>query len=138
VRIQYAIACRYAEAQGGSMTIIGGGIDSFIVQTLPTPVGFMIGFRAVGLKEEFNGGMVNFHLHVASPEGSTVGNEIDTPLGPLLAPHAREEWPVGITFASAVQFVAEEEGCYEIRYRVDDHEDGLPIYILTSPPQPTP
>jgi hypothetical protein len=132
LRIQYAIPCRYAEGVGDINNILGGGIDTTMVQGLPVPVGLMVALRVVGAVDEMVGETLDFHCHVAAPDGTDAGFALDHELGPIEAPAARQDWPVGLVLSFGIQWQAETEGTYMIHLQVNDQYDALPMHVVVA------
>lgn len=132
MRIQYAIPCRYAEGVGNVNNILGGGIDTTIVQALPVPVGLMIALRVVGAVDEMVGEMLKFHCHVAAPDGTEAGFALDHEIGPVEAQAARQDWPIGLVLSFGLQWHAETEGTYMIHLQVNDQYDALPMHVVVA------
>ena len=129
MNIEYAIPCRFVEANGGLGTIVGAGIDTWVVPALPTPVGVMIAIRAVGEPAEVAGTTHHLHCHVEAPGGSTVGDALEVDF-PVEAPDARQDWLLGVFIPAGVQWIAEEAGTYTVYVKVDDSEFPIPMHVV--------
>jgi hypothetical protein len=134
LRIDYAIPCRYVEANANLATLVGAGIDTWWVQEIPAALGLMVAVRAVGPPDQVAGTMIAFHSHVEAPDGTRCGDELDQQLGPVAAPDARQDWALGIMFGFAIRWQADVEGTYTIHLRVDDDEHPLPMHVVHGPP----
>ena len=54
MRLDWALSARYAEAPGdGTVTILGGGIDTFWVGELPAPIGIFLPMRVAAPEDEW-------------------------------------------------------------------------------------
>ena len=130
MRIDYAIPCRYTEATGNLGTIVGAGIDTWMVHALPADLGVMVAVRAVGAPADVVGEMVSLHCHVEGPNGQSAGAPLDQELGPIEAPDVRQDWSMGLILPIAIRWRAESEGTYTLHLRVDQSEHPIPLHVV--------
>jgi hypothetical protein len=130
LHIDYAIPCRYVEANGNLATIVGAGIDTWQVAELPADLGTMVAARAVAAPADVTGQMVALHCHVESPDGSSCRDVLDGSVGPVDLPDARQDWAIGVFFPIAVRWRAEVEGAYTLHLRIDESEHPLPLHVV--------
>jgi hypothetical protein len=134
LRIEYAIPCRYVEANNNLATLVGAGIDTWWIPEIPAALGVMVAVRAVGPPDEVAGAMINFHSHVEAPDGRRCGDELDSELGPIQAPDARQDWALGVMFGFGIRWQVDQEGTYTVHLRVDHHEHPLPMHVIHGTP----
>jgi hypothetical protein len=139
LRVDWGIACRYAEVNDNLATIVGAGIDHLYVPALPAPVQVVVAVRLVAALDELGADKTHqVSCVVRAPDLSEVGGlsgglEIPVPEG------AREDWLLGIHIPLAVRFEAPGEGAYTIEIKVGGADPyQLPIHVATVPPPGVP
>jgi hypothetical protein len=129
VNIDWVIPCRYIEVHDNLGTIVGAGIDTFWVPTLPATLQVILAVRLLAVAEELGAGEQHSSTNrVRDPRGdvlSEVNGEftIDTEA-------ARPEWLAGFIVGTVVQFEVAEEGTYTIEHAVGDASASLPIHVV--------
>jgi hypothetical protein len=72
VNIDWVIPCRYAEIHDNLATIVGGGIDTFWVAELPTPIQLVLVMRLLAMAEEIGPDQKHTVVNrVRDPKGRT-------------------------------------------------------------------
>jgi len=110
-------------------TIVAAGIDTTMVSELPRAIGMMIALRVVGAVDELVGNTLDLHSHVEAPDQAIV-SQLDHAIGPIEAPAARQDWPLGLGLCFAVQWEATMAGTYMVHIRVDQEYDALPMHVV--------
>jgi hypothetical protein len=71
MNIDWIIPCRYVEVHDNLATIIGGGIDTFWVEELPSTIQLLLAIRLTGLSEEFTPDH-STATRIKDPSGNTI------------------------------------------------------------------
>lgn len=139
VRIDWAVACRYAESDGQIATLVGAGIDVLNPPALPMMVGVMLVVRLAAAADEFEGGVQHdVTCRVLDPAGAPVLAQDDTPAEAMVMSFAAPEgvqqrvtgWLVHPLFAFQVAWIARESGSYSIETSAGDDTHLSPIHVL--------
>lgn len=140
MRIDWAVACRFAESDGNIATIVGAGIDVLNVPTMPVLVGVMIAVRLAAPADEFVGGATHeVTCRVLDPLGDPVLAEDGTPAESMTMGFAAGEggvqqrvpgWLVNPLFAFQIAWIAREPGTYSIETSTGEDTRLSPIHVL--------
>lgn len=134
LRVDWAIACRYAEVNTNLATIIGGGIDHMYVPALPQNVQVIVATRMVGDPQELLGQphtvrCVAFHPHTLDEIARAEGQMN------LQGPVVQQDWLASIHIPMGIIFPADAEGAYRLEVSADESDAYiLPMHISTNPP----
>ncbi len=131
LRVDWAIACRFAEVNNNLATIVGGGIDHTLVPALPAPVQVIVLARLVGPPEEFQG-----EHTVACAAYAPNLSELARVEGRLVIPAIPPaDWVLAIYYPMAVQFLASDAGAYRLEVSIDNSEAyPIPMHVTDQPP----
>ena len=133
MNIEWVIACRYVEVHDSLATIIGGGIDTYWLTELPSPLQVVLAVRALATAEELEAGETHRVRNVVrDPDGNQIG-EMGGDLA-IEGEAARPDFLVGITLPMVVQFEATQEGTFSIDVAIDDASRALPIHVVHGAP----
>src|SRR4051812_10584636 len=122
MRIDWAVVCRYAEAQpDGTLSITGAGVDTFWLpdDSLPAPFPLVIAFQLVGAPVELERPHA-LSIRVdppAAPPGEPAIGRLEA------APGAIGVSPSGeapLRFPAVIQIRAEAFGVYTVHVDLDD------------------
>lgn len=134
MRVDWAIACRYVEVNGGLATIIGAGIDTFWVSEFPANLTVPVAVKVAGSQDEVEnehvlmGRVLNPQLEeIASIQGTfTAESSLD----------AQPGWEASIALATLHVFTATEPGAYTIDVNVDGRSQTVPLAVRQLPAAP--
>lgn len=134
MNIDWVIPCRYAEVHDNLGTIVGAGIDVFLVPELPSVVQVNLAIRITATAEELTPGMVHQgKTIILDPSGATSSEaEIEFALG---VENPRADWLNGFIFPATVQFEAAETGTYTIEHVLGGNSSAIPIHVLEGTPE---
>lgn len=130
MNVDWVIPCRYIEVHDNLGTIVGAGIDTYWVPTLPTTIQVVLAVRLTAMAEEF-GEKHTATNRVRDPHGeelSEVSGDIE------LSGEGNPDWLTGIILPTVVELEAAEEGTYTIEHEIDGSSRALPIHIIHGPP----
>jgi len=140
VRIDWAVACRYAESDGHIATIVGAGVDVLNPPVLPALVGVMLVVRLAAAADEFDGGIEHDVIcRVLDPSGVPVLAQDGTPAEEMRMSFAAPAegvqqrvsgWLVHPLFALQIGWIAREPGSYSIETSAGDDTHMSPIHVL--------
>ena len=116
MRVDWAILCRFAEVDDGLATIIGGGIDTFTVPSLPALLDLVMVVRLVGSPEETEHQLA---IRLVDPELKQVGKELRATFSGTPNPEALPGWEAGVILRVAAGFPAPVAGPYTLEIAVD-------------------
>ena len=134
VRVEWAVACRYAEVgPDGLATIVGAGIDCFWPAELPAVVPVLVAIKVVGAHGEL----------VAARQHELISSVLD----PQMAEVAKlsftfavergdlhpEGWEGGTVIPTLHRFPVEAEGAYTLDIAVDGNHHTVPIMVRLGP-----
>ena len=130
MNIAWMIPCRFVEVHDNLATIVGAGIDTVTVPSLPAPVQVMLGIKLTGLADEFDESVKHsFTNRVRDPNGEVVGEQTgEMAIG---VQSTQTEWLVGVTLPFVVQFDVSEAGTYTIEFIVGGAEAQIPFHIVS-------
>ena len=134
LRVEWAIACRYAEVNNNLATIVGAGIDHMYVPALPMNVQVVLAVRLVGDPEEATSETHTLRCVAFGPdtldELARAEGELDMRGSAVLS----SDWLASIHVPMGVMFHAESEGAYRLEVSVDDSDAYLlPMHISSAP-----
>lgn len=128
MRVDWAILCRYAEAEGGLAAIMGAGIDTFWSTEFPVTILAPIVIRVVGTEDE----MAHEHailFRVLAPDLSALA-EVEIQLDAALNPLREPGWEQAAVFVTAHQIEVESPGTYSIEIDIDgQHMKSVPFRV---------
>ena len=126
------------ESDGGTATIIGGGINLFFVGELPAPVGFMLAVKLSGPPQDWEG-QFRLGFKILDTTATAIREEefeIGGQFGPELFPGP---WERGGILATAHQFEVSEAGPYSLEILIDDEpKHSVPFFVHLGPPPTAP
>jgi hypothetical protein len=129
MNIDWVIPCRYVEVHDNLGTIVGAGIDTYWLPTLPAPVQVIMAVRLLAMAEELESDEPHHAINrVRDPHGQVM-SEISGDFA-FTGRTIRPEWLTGLMLATAVQFEATEDGAYTIEHVVDGATASVPIHIV--------
>jgi hypothetical protein len=136
VRLDWAVACRYAEVRSGSATIVGAGFDTFWTEAFPYAIQFFIALRVAAPAEEF-GPETDHELRIdllgpdmAQLDTLKVGFQGGGP-GPLHEPG----WELTSMIPALVRFTVQAAGTYSLELYLDDeHKKTIPVLVREGGP----
>ena len=136
MRVEWAIACRYAEVNDNLFTIIGAGIDNMYVPTLPMPVQVAVAARLVGTPEELT---ARTHTVRCVAYGPDDVEELARAEGQMelrdLQVRNPADWLASLHVPMGIVFPVSAEGAYRLEVGVDDSDAYLlPLHIHSGPP----
>jgi hypothetical protein len=134
VNIDWVIPCRYAEVHDNLGTIVGAGIDVFVVPELPSVVQVNLAIRITATAEELAPGKVHQgRTIIVNPNGETGSEaEIEFALG---VENPRTDWLNGFIFPATVQFEAADVGTYTIEHVLGGQSNAIPIHVVQGVPE---
>jgi hypothetical protein len=129
VRVDWAIPCRYAEvARDGTATLVGAGIDSMWVPSLPHEMSLFLVLRFVGAEDEFEAGTW-FEVRLVDPklrETQVATRAVAAAKPPLKFPGLE----MGAPFASLIDWEASDYGLYTLEvYLAERRERSVALAI---------
>lgn len=137
MNIDWIISCRYAEVHDNLATIVGAGIDTWWVPTLPSPIQVCFVIRLLATGDELG----PEHKHtvrniLTGPDGQLLSDLNDTfqVATAAEAAGARTEWLNGIALVTIIQFEAAQPGTYTFEHIVDGSSKQVPLHIALGPP----
>jgi hypothetical protein len=132
VRVDWAIQCRYAEADGGIATIVGAGIDTYFVQEFPAELTLVVAVRLAGADEEMvEEHDMSFRVHDPDMEITDgIRGEFRAERNPL----AQAGWEAGLLFVTAHQIAAPSPGAYGLEILIDDESKHTVHFFVREPP----
>ena len=137
MNIDWIIPCRFAEVHDNLATIVGAGIDTFWLPSLPAPVQVGVAVRLLATADEL--GPDHHHTVrniVRGPDGSPLSDLIETFKAGSLEEiaNARPEWLNGIALVLMIMFDAAEAGTYTFEHIVDDSSKSIPLHVVHGVP----
>lgn len=133
MRIEWAIPCRYCEANGGLMTIVGAGTNIFFVPAFPGAVGVHIALSIVGAENEASE-KHRFKAHVLGPQMEPVTPTIEGELEFAGSDTKPPGWEERLFIPTAHQFPVQEPGTYTVEMTIDDRSFTVPLLVAEAPP----
>ena len=127
LKVDWALACRYAEVNNNLATMVGGGIDHTYLPALPAPMQVIVLARLIGPPEEFQGEH-NVACAAFAPDLSELARVDGTLVMPEIPP---TDWLLAVYYPMAVQYMAPTAGAYRIEVGIDD-SDPYPIPMHVS------
>lgn len=114
-------------------TIVGAGIDTYWMPSLPAPVQVALAVRLLAMAEELEGDQPHqVSTTIRDPRGEPI-SETSGEMS-VAAVAARPDWLTGLMIPAVIQFEAAEEGTYTIEIGVDDASKSIPIHIVEGLP----
>lgn len=138
MNIDWVIPCRFVEVHDNLGTLIGAGIDTFWVQSLPAPIAVAMALRLTAMADELGPD----HPHsirnlIRDPDGGTLSDVTGEFMAE--ASGARTNWLNGIMLSSLITFEAVEEGAYAFELTVDGAStSAVPLHIVHGAPPAAP
>lgn len=135
MNVSWIIPCRYVEVHDNLATIVGAGIDTYWVPTLPVPIQVPVAVRIEALPEELAPDVQHTVRNILTgPDGSVLSDLTDTGAFGGGQVVERPDYLQGVALATVVQFEAEQEGTYQFEHMVDDSSASAPIHVVQGPP----
>jgi hypothetical protein len=137
VNIDWIIPCRFAEVHDGIATIVGAGIDTWWLVTLPAAVQVFVAVRLLATADELGPGIQHtMRTIVRDPDGE-VATDVMTSFNagtPAEVKHARGEWLNGMAIVTIVAFTAVREGSFALDCSVDGSNVTTPLHVVEGLP----
>ncbi len=131
MRVEWALTCRYAEAVANQgVTVVGGGADTIGVPTLPAILGLSVLLRVMGLPDEFAQHKM-LEISVLDPLMEPIGDPLTYSLDAEVSPQHRPGWEQTTFLPVGVQWPANVDGVYTLRFSVEGQAQTLAIIVKT-------
>ena len=128
MKVEWALACRYAEIHDGLGTLIGAGIDNLGVPGFPAQVQVVFAIRLTVSPTE--GGQVHgIRLRILDDHLNQFGGQIDGTFEAPERPHLLEGWEGHPMLHLAVAWQAEAAGVFTVVFETDDNSYSVPIVV---------
>jgi hypothetical protein len=132
LHVDWIILCRYCEVNAGLATIAGGGVDTFKVAELPSPVGFQSVVRIVGDADKDTHSLT---VAIEAPDLTPA----DAPLEATFQlgdppPGFPAGWQSHVLVPFNTVFQATQAGPYMLNVLVDGRSESIPFRVLEGPP----
>lgn len=129
MRVDWAIPCRLVEVHDGLATIVGGGIDQYVLPAVPGQMLVNIALRLVGLLDQ---AQHQLRIRILDPVMAEAAQALDTtftmnPPGPNHPPG----WEGHVVLPMVLRFEALVEGTYTVDIVVDGHSHTVPLMVQT-------
>ena len=130
MRVDWVIACRYAEVNDGLATIVGAGMDTITAQSYPVPVSLTLVLRLAGLPDTSSHSL---RLQVLDAEMQAVVDPLSTEFTLGDTGNLPAGWETFALVPTMVHFVAQTEGTYTLSVTVDSDNKTLPLRLIAAP-----
>jgi hypothetical protein len=128
VKVEWALACRYAEIHDGLGTFVGAGIDNVGVPTFPAQVQVVFAIRCtVGPTE--GGQQHSLRVRILDDHLNQVGGQIEGAVDAPERPHLLEGWEGHPMLHLAVRWEAPAAGVFTVVFETDDNSYSVPIVV---------
>jgi hypothetical protein len=120
VRVQWALLARYAEADEGIFTIIGGGFDTVRLPEFPAMAQFFLAANfKYGPEEVGSSPAISFAVRDSRME--FVGEPATMQIAGLgINPNSPPGWEASLAIAGPMQVELSEPGTYSVNIAIDD------------------
>lgn len=130
MRIDWAITCRYAEVNTNLVTIVGAGIDTYMLAEFPADLQVVLAVRLLAGEDDL--GPEKTHtlvIRVLDPEMELI-SEIPVTMEGLESPNRRPGWEAGLALPIVQLFRVPEPGIYTIDLAIGGGTRTIPIIVL--------
>jgi len=134
LNIDWVIPCRFVEVHDNLGTLVGAGIDTFWLPTLPAEVAIAMALRLTATADELGPSQPHSLRNIIREPGgepvSDVTGEFTTE-----ASGARAEWLNGIMLSSVIRFEVAQDGTYAFELVVDGGSTAtVPLHVVHGAP----
>ena len=137
MRIDWVIPARYAELAGdGTMSILGGGIDTLLLPTraLPTPCEMFLALRVAGTEDEWASGRHGLTATLIFPSGRNEEVMYHRLASSSAPPDRQPGMEIGLLLPAIQRWTASEHGLYTFELTLDGrHASSVSIMVRALP-----